>query len=196
VGNDPINSFDPFGLLPSGGYYDPFGNWHPTFCMSCHDPTDPNAKFYKDQAVLANMLDYKVIAYEQCLGFGLSFGFGAISKDITRMAQLNRLAQVNQAAGLAAEARVAQELLAEGETIIGSRVGARTSDGRRIIDHLIQKPSGQLINIEVKSGNAVRNTQQLLRDNLMASQGATLVGKNAPPALRGQQFIIQTIERR
>src|SRR5213594_1101249 len=72
-----------------GGYVDPFGNWHPTFCLSCHDPTNPNAKFYKDQAVLANMLDWKVIAYQQALGFGLSLGFDAIAEDLAMAAQMN-----------------------------------------------------------------------------------------------------------
>ena len=197
VGNDPINFVDPFGLAPGGyGYVDPFGNWHSTFCMSCHDPTDPNAKFYKDQAVLANMLDYKVIAYEQLLGFGLTLGFGSIAEGMESAVYLRNLPQMNRACGLAAEARIGRELLAEGKNIVGSHVGARTSDGLRIIDHLVQNPSGQLFGIEVKSGNAVRNAQQLLRDQLMATQGATLVGRNAPPSLRGQTFIIQTIERR
>ncbi|SRR5258708_1827304 len=167
------------------------------FCMSCHDPTDANAKLYKDQVTLANLLDWKVSAYQQALGFGLSMGFGAIAEDMTSMGQMNSLVQLNRASGLAAEVRVEQQLIDEGNTILGANVGARTSDGGlRVIDRLVQTPSGQITAVEVKSGEAVRNAQQLLRDNLMAIDGATLVGRNAPPVLRDQQLIIPTIERR
>ena len=103
---------------------------------------------------------------------------------------------INQANGASAEALIAQQLLSEGNTILGTHVGARTSDGLRIIDRLVQNPAGQYLAVEIKSGEAVRNAQQLLRDGLMATEGATLVGRNAPPNLRGQQLVIPTIERR
>jgi hypothetical protein len=104
--------------------------------------------------------------------------------------------QANRAAGLAAEARTASDLIAEGNTILGSHVGARTSEGLRVIDHLIQTPNGQILAIEIKSGGAVRNARQMLKDSLMATEGAVITGKNAPVALRGQQIVISTIERR
>jgi len=104
--------------------------------------------------------------------------------------------QANQATGLAAEARVAAQLLEEGNTILGSHVAVRTSAGRRVIDHLIQKPDATLVAVEVKSGGAVRSGQQLLKDGLMEIEGGTLVGKNAPEALRGQTLHIPTVERR
>jgi RHS repeat-associated protein len=104
--------------------------------------------------------------------------------------------QANRTAGLAAEARAARDLTAEGNIILGSHVAARTSEGLRVIDHLIQTPSGQIVAIEVKSGNAVRSASQLLKDSLMATEGAVLVGKNAPAALQGSRLIIQTSERR
>ncbi len=210
VYNSPLNFVDPFGLdsytaytMPvrnapypgARGYTDPFGNWSPTFCLSCHGNT-PTSDFYKQQSVLANMLDYKVLAYEQLLGAGLTLGFGSIARNMENATYLRNLPQMNRACGLAAETRVQQQLLAEGNTLLGAHVGARTSDGLRFIDRLVQTPSGQMLAVEVKSGDAVRNAQQLLRDQLMATQGATLVGRNAPPVLRGQQFIIQTIERR
>lgn len=107
---NPVTMIDPFGLgadsadgtsspllrpqTPVGGYVDAFGNWHPTFCYSCHDPTDPAAKFYKDQSTLANLLDWKVIAYQQALGAMLSFGFGAIAEDMTAMQSMRQLQQV------------------------------------------------------------------------------------------------------
>ncbi|MCK6575797.1 hypothetical protein L6V77_32485 [Myxococcota bacterium] len=63
------------------------------------------------------------------------------------------------------------------------------------MDHLIQTPSGQIFAVEVKSGGAVRSASQLAKDALLGTEGGVLVGKNAPAALRGQQLIIQTIER-
>lgn len=48
----------------------------------------------------------------------------------------------------------------------------------------------------MKAGGAVRNASQLAKDNALAIQGGTLVGKNAPAALRGQNMVIETVERR
>jgi hypothetical protein len=90
---------------------------------------------------------------------------------------------------------VAEQLVAEGNAILGSQVSVRTSLGIRRIDHLIQTPGGQILAIEVKAGNAVRNASQLAKDAELATQGGVLVGKNAPAALRGQRLIIQTIEK-
>lgn len=102
----------------------------------------------------------------------------------------------NKAAGKAAEARAAVDLVAEGNKILGSQVSVRTSEGRRVIDHLIQTPSGQIVACEVKCGGAVRNASQLAKDRALATEGGVVVGKNAPDALRGQQIVIPTIERR
>ena len=52
-------------------------------------------------------------------------------------ALLNGTLAANKAAGRAAEARAAKDLVAEGNTILGSQVSVRTSEGRRVIDHLI-----------------------------------------------------------
>jgi hypothetical protein len=89
-----MNFFDAFGFAPDGGYFDPFGHWHPTFCMACHDPTDPNSKFYKDQANLANLLDYRMILYQQGLAAVLSFGFGAIAEDMAATPQLTEVEEL------------------------------------------------------------------------------------------------------
>ncbi|MGG2100494.1 RHS repeat-associated core domain-containing protein [Stenotrophomonas sp. NRRL B-14846] len=102
----------------------------------------------------------------------------------------------NQAVGKAAERLAAKELVAEGNKILGSQVGARTSSGLRVIDHLVETPSGKVMGIEVKAGNGVRNSAQLTKDAKMATEGAVLTGKNAPEALRGQRMIIETVERR
>lgn len=102
----------------------------------------------------------------------------------------------NRIAGKAAEARAAGDLVAEGNKILGSQVSVRTSEGIRVIDHLIQTQGGQIVAVEVKSGGAVRNARQLAKDGAMATEGGVVVGKNAPDALRGQQIAIPTIERR
>lgn len=72
----------------------------------------------------------------------------------------------------------------------------RTAEGRRVIDHLVQDANGRIRAVEVKAGGAVRNASQLAKDNALATQGGTLVGKNAPAALRGQNIAIETVERR
>lgn len=102
----------------------------------------------------------------------------------------------NRAAGKAAEAQAAIDLIAEGNTILGSQVSVRTSQGRRVVDHLIQTPSGQIMAIEVKSGRASRSAGQIAKDSALATEGGVVVGKNAPSSLRGQQVVIPTVERR
>jgi hypothetical protein len=66
----------------------------------------------------------------------------------------------------------------------------------RVIDHLIQATDGSYVAIEVKTGNAVRSAAQLGKDAAMESEGATIVGKNAPQALRGETVRIPTVEVR
>ncbi|MCC6316975.1 MAG: hypothetical protein IT361_04715 [Gemmatimonadaceae bacterium] len=100
-------------------------------------------------------------------------------------------------AGRAGEAAVEAGLIAEGATILGRQVSARTSAGRRVIDFLVQRADETLVAIEAKSGGAVRNASQLLKDERMASEGAELVGKNAPAALKGKRLpSLLTEERR
>jgi uncharacterized protein RhaS with RHS repeats len=101
----------------------------------------------------------------------------------------------NAAQGKAAEIAVGTELKAEGKVILGSEVSAKTSEGRRVIDHLVQNGSGVRA-VEVKSGNATRNAAQVAKDGAMAKDGATLVGKNAPAQLKGQTIKIETEVRR
>lgn len=110
---------------------------------------------------------------------------------------ISETAQVllNRAAGKEAEAIVARQLEAEGYRIVGSQVGARTSQGLRFIDHLVQDPVGNLIAIEVKSGGGVRTGLQIAKDSEMATRGAVLVGKNAPAGLAGASRVIPTVVR-
>lgn len=102
----------------------------------------------------------------------------------------------NHIAGKAAERLAATEIVAEGSTILGSQVAARTSEGLRVIDHLVESSAGKIFACEVKCGNGVRNAAQLAKDGKMATEGAVLTGKNAPEQLRGQRVILETAERR
>jgi hypothetical protein len=122
-------------------------------------------------------------------------GAGIIGRVAARGATRAEILAANRAAGRAAERLAARQLVAEGNTILGSQVSVRTSLGLRRIDHLIQTPGGQIIAIEVKAGNSVRSSAQLAKDAVLSIEGGVLVGKNAPAALRGQQLIIQTSER-
>ncbi len=75
--------------------------------------------------------------------------------------------------GKAAEAQAAKDLVAEGNSILGSQVSVRTAKGRRVIDHL----NGTIRAVEVKAGGAVRNASQLAKDNTLATQGEPLLVK-------------------
>lgn len=101
----------------------------------------------------------------------------------------------NKIAGTAAEKLAAQQLLDDGYNIIGSQVSVRTSGGRRIIDHLVLDPAGDMMAIEVKSGNAVRSNAQRFKDMLLETEGGVLTGKNAGE-LSGQFIQIPTREMR
>ncbi|PIE89204.1 MAG: hypothetical protein CR997_12590 [Acidobacteria bacterium] len=83
-------------------------------------------------------------------------------------------------------------MAAKGNRILGSQVGAQTEEGLRHIDQLVEKPSGETVAIEVKSGWAKRTAKQEAKDNAMAAKGAKLVGKNAPDALKGKTRKIKT----
>jgi hypothetical protein len=119
-----------------------------------------------------------------------------IVRAMTReMTAAERLA-ANRLRGLAAEEIVRRQLIAEGNTILGSHVTIQTSKGARVVDHLIRTPDGRIVAVEVKSGGAVRDATQLAKDKAMATEGGTPVGQNAPENLRGQMRLFDTIERR
>jgi RHS repeat-associated protein len=80
--NSPFGYYDSWGLseqrnllsgptATQGGYTDPFGNWHESFCMSCHDGT-PAGNFYSSQAMAANNQSWGVFVYQ--MGLGLAAG--------------------------------------------------------------------------------------------------------------------------
>jgi hypothetical protein len=67
--------------------------------------------------------------------------------------------------------------------------------GLRVIDHLVQAPTGEIVAVEVKSGGAVRTGLQTLKDAAIEAGLGTFVGKNAPANLRGTSQPIPTIIR-
>lgn len=94
-----------------------------------------------------------------------------------KRAQLKR----NQRDGKDREKQVEADLEREGHEVLGTQVSAKTQLSRRVIDILIKdNKTGQVRAVEVKAGGAKRSTAQVAKDNAMASDGAKLVGKNAP----------------
>ena len=103
----------------------------------------------------------------------------------------------NKKAGAPREAEVKADLETEGHTVLGEQVTVKTPETHRRIDVLIQDGNtGQIRAIEVKSGSAMRNSSQLAKDAAMENAGATIIGKNAPDALKGQTMKIPTEVRR
>jgi hypothetical protein len=100
--------------------------------------------------------------------------------------------KANAAQGKAAEASVEGSLKAEGKEVLGKQVAVRTTKGLRKVDLLTKEQNGELLNNEVKSGNATRNASQVAKDDEIASQGGTYVGKNAPENIRGQTLKVPT----
>ncbi len=94
--------------------------------------------------------------------------------------------------GAAAEQLATKKLVEEGEKVLGTRASVNTSEGRRVLDNLVEGEAGKLKNVEVKFNEATRNASQIAKDEAMAQNGGTLVGKNVPPDLRGKTVKIET----
>ncbi|WP_433958672.1 hypothetical protein [Cytobacillus horneckiae] len=107
-----------------------------------------------------------------------------------------KILEMNKLSGAAAEKLAAEDLVSQGNIILGSQVSVRTSAGIRRIAHLIMDPAGNLKAVEVKAGNARRNASQLRKDFLLETEGGVIIGKNAPRDLVGQFRKIPTIEMR
>ncbi len=114
---------------------------------------------------------------------------GAESLSKKRAIQLAK----NKAQGKLYEENLKKQLVKEGHEIVGEQVSIKTKHTRRVVDILIRdKNTGKLTAIEAKSGNAVRNAKQVLKDSSMAIDGGKIIGKNAQPELLGQTFKIPT----
>ena len=89
-----------------------------------------------------------------------------------------KIFEQNKIAGAAVERIAVGQLESQGYKIIGSQVSIKTSAGIRRIDHLVEDANGNLIAIEVKSGNAVRSSTQIKKDALIQNEGGIITGKN------------------
>lgn len=168
---DPVNFSDPFGLFAGG-------------------PCDiPDLKCLS-AAVMQRLVNRSVETLDAApSAAGSAVGLGLPGPASTAVAQVTR----NRAAGLLAEGKVARQVVAEGGQVLGRHVTAVTSSGRRVIDILAMAPNGGgLVALEVKSGGATVTFQQALKDLMMATEGARLVGRNAGP-LAGQVVQIPTL---
>jgi hypothetical protein len=102
----------------------------------------------------------------------------------------------NKVSGTSGEARVEEEIhsrkpiaglrsltnpaVDSPATLLGSQVKVQTSAGVRIIDHLVRLPDGEIVALEVKSGGAVRDLEQLEKDYALEHEGGTILGRDAP----------------
>jgi len=66
----------------------------------------------------------------------------------------------------------------------------------RRVDIVTKDSAGNVVNNEIKSGNATRSASQVAKDNAIAKQGDTYVGKNTPADMRGQKLKIPTEVRK
>lgn len=98
--------------------------------------------------------------------------------------------------GKEAEAAVKAAEVAEGSTILGEQVAVRTSKGLRRVDMVVQKASGELVNVESKAAKASRTSSQVAKDSEIATTGGTYTGKNAPNFLQNVKQIVRTIVRK
>ena len=117
------------------------------------------------------------------------------SKDNNNSYQTNTKAdqlKANAAQGKAAEQAAEKTLTDEGKQVVGKQVGVRTDQGLRRVDLVTKDSAGNIVNNEVKSGNATRSAAQIAKDNEIANQGGTYVGKNAPSDMRGQTLKVPT----
>jgi len=100
--------------------------------------------------------------------------------------------KANAAQGKAAEKAIEGAVKAEGREVLGTQVGVKTEQGLRRVDIVTKDAAGNLANVEVKSGDAVRSATQTAKDAEIATKGGTYVGKNAPETIRGQTLKVPT----
>ena len=99
----------------------------------------------------------------------------------------------NALKGASGEAAAKAILRMRGYKIIGEQVSVMTSAGRRVVDFIVEK-GGEMLAIEVKTGDGVRNAGQLAKDAAMESAGARVGASGGD--LAGQVLKLKTIEMR
>ncbi|UWE11223.1 hypothetical protein [Actinacidiphila bryophytorum] len=118
---------------------------------------------------------------------GPTLGEATAESEAARRATVGEAAErleANRVQGAEGELRVEIEIrsgqvipeLGSPATLVASQVHVQTSAGLRIIDHLVELPSGELVALEVKTGGAVRSDYQLACDRVMALEGGTRPG--------------------
>jgi hypothetical protein len=151
------------------------------------DPTAPDAE------AQIRALDERVRLWESESPGPAPEGVGALTEEgeAARRATLNEEAErleANRLQGTAGEAEVLDDILAQrpipelGSTtaLRGSQVRIQTRGGLRIVDHVVELPSGELVALEVKTGGATRSGYQILCDTLLEVEGGTVIGSGAP----------------
>jgi RHS repeat-associated protein len=103
---------------------------------------------------------------------------------------------LNRAAGKLAEKLVERALVKEGYRVLASQIKVKPSAGTRVIDHLVQSAEGEIMAVEVKSGNATRNASQLAADGALEKEGGRVLRENLPPGVPRDLGPVRTIERR
>lgn len=163
------------------------------------DPMSPDA------AEQLRALDERVRFWESEGPGPAPEGIGALTEEAeaARRATINEAQErleANALQGSAGEAEVLDDIvsrrpipeLGSPTTLRGSQVRVQTRAGLRIVDHLVQLPSGELVALEVKTGGATRSAYQLTCDGLIESEGGTVIGYGAP-GLRGQVLQVRTV---
>jgi hypothetical protein len=154
------------------------------------DSIDPHAP---DAAAQLDALEERIAQWEsdELGAAGDSLGEITEGSEAARRSTMGEAAErleANGVQGSAGEVAVLDEIVS-GQTIAelgspaqlrGSQVRVRTSAGLRIVDHLVELPTGEIVALEVKTGGAVRNQFQLDCDLAMEMQGGRIVGTGAP----------------
>jgi hypothetical protein len=170
--------------------YDLEGTDAPKDLIEQLDSIDPAAS---DAAERLDALEERVARWEgEELGEAEpSLGEVSGESEAARRATMGEAAErleANKVQGSAGETAVLDEI-ASGQPIAelnstaqlrGSQVRVRTSAGVRIVDHLVELPTGEIVALEVKTGGAVRTQYQIECDLAMELQGGRIVGTGAP----------------
>ena len=183
------------GFIPVAGE---FQAWSELISGQDYITGEPASREWAAAGVVLGVFDLEgltkaaAVAKAEVKAVGIAQAEIKVAKALTKA----EIVAKNHEAGKAAEKLALQALQAEGYTVVGSNVTAYTSQGIRYIDHLV-RINGELFAVEVKSGNAIRNSNQILKDVAMEVEGATLGGPNLlDDALRGETFQISTVEMR
>lgn len=200
VGNDPTNLTDPTGavgectgtlICNSDGTAKSGGRVNPGLAGSASGSSEGVVPGGQKSAAQLNVSSTGAGQY------GTNSSSPSSSSDDAEEIRSNaadRLA-TNVVTGLRAEELTRQGLNSQGIKIEGEQVYVRAADGRlRIIDFIIRTKYG-LAAIEVKANGAALTRRQLEIDNILRTQGGTVVSRNLPPTgglFRGQHITLPT----